>query len=446
MADILGRLETYAKSKTKDALGMIAGDVIGRIGSELGIGRSLTNALSGLAESLVRGSGVSFSVTQSINSLKLDSILSRSFDDFTGFSGKCPERASGADISAGRQPNAGDTSQFYNHVSPQGVTIRVRQEELRVGAIESLNEYAGESDYNMTMRFYKYTSSSLFARTNASGTLLQTIVFPIPAELVDNHGSEYDTANMKTVGDITGKSNPERGAGSAISAGMGVARAGLDAAEGVANRVPILGQSLQNMGVDTDTILNAVEQAYGVAPNPNPAVLFKGPRLREFSFNWILHPRSAAESQGIRNAIKSLKAYALPTPTFGQDTGLLSYPPMVMINFYPWDAAGTSNDYGWGDDTPIKIKRCFLSNVSVNYAPNGIPSFFAGTRDPVVIALSLQLKEIEFFTSLDIDSNLTNTDQTEFGPLTDRFAADGELETLRTQLTEAGVPISGSGG
>jgi hypothetical protein len=26
------------------------------------------------------------------------------------------------------------------------------------------------------------------------------------------------------------------------------------------------------------------------------------------------------------------------------------------------------------------------------------------------------------------------------------FAADGELETLRTQLTEAGVPISGSGG
>jgi hypothetical protein len=200
------------------------------------------------------------------------------------------------------------------------------------------------------------------------------------------------------------------------------------------------------MGVDTDTILNAVEQAYGVAPNPNPAVLFKGPRLREFSFNWILHPRTPAESQGIRNAIKSLKAYALPTPTFGQDTGLLSYPPMVMINFYPWDAAGTSNDYGWGDDTPIKIKRCFLSNVSVNYAPNGIPSFFAGTRDPVVIALSLQLKEIEFFTSLDIDSNLTNTDQTEFGALTDRFAADGELETLRTQLTEAGVPISGSGG
>ena len=395
MADILGKLESYAKAKTKDALANIAGDVVGRIGSELGLGRKLTNALSGLAESLISGSGVSFAVTQSISSTKLDSILAKSFEDFTGFSGKCPERAAAADLSAGRQPNAKDATNFYNFVAPQGVMEKAKGDEAMAGGVKSLSNYDPNERYYMNIRFYRYTSDSLFKQS--SNEPLITVKFPIPAELVDNQGSDYDTASMKTVGDITKQSNPTGfGKGSAVAAAMRLGGVAVD------NLIPggTFGQGAGSLGIDSDTIMNAIEQSYGVAPNPNPAVLFKGPRLREFSFNWILHPRDPNESKNVRNIIKLLKTYALPAPTFGADTGLLSYPPVAMLNFYPWDEKG-SGIYGWGEDSPIRIKRCFISNVTANYAPNGIPSFFAGTNDPVVISLSIQLKEIEFFTQGD---------------------------------------------
>ena len=70
-------------------------------------------------------------------------------------------------------------------------------------------------------------------------------------------------------------------------------------------------------------------------------------------------------------------------------TAALQYPPMVEIKLMPW-----------GDDL-IKFKKCLIKGVSVNYAPSGLPSFFAGTKQPTMIQLEIQLIETEIQTAKD---------------------------------------------
>jgi hypothetical protein len=59
----------------------------------------------------------------------------------------------------------------------------------------------------------------------------------------------------------------------------------------------------------------------------------------------------------------------------------------------------------WGDDL-IKFKKCLIKSVSVNYAPAGLPSFFASqpgdtTKYPTMIQLELQMLETEIQTAKD---------------------------------------------
>jgi len=60
--------------------------------------------------------------------------------------------------------------------------------------------------------------------------------------------------------------------------------------------------------------------------------------------------------------------------------------------------------YPWASETGeelIKFKPALLRNVSVNYAPNGVPSFFAGTNLPTFIQIRLEFVETEYFTGED---------------------------------------------
>ena len=79
----------------------------------------------------------------------------------------------------------------------------------------------------------------------------------------------------------------------------------------------------------------------------------------------------------------------LPNYKWGA-ANVLGYPEMVQITLEP-------------DMKEIlyKFKPCMISSVNVNYAPNGIPSFFAGTKYPTAIEFQVSLQELEIFTSQD---------------------------------------------
>jgi hypothetical protein len=49
----------------------------------------------------------------------------------------------------------------------------------------------------------------------------------------------------------------------------------------------------------------------------------------------------------------------------------------------------------------FNFKPCFITGISTNYAPQGVPSFFKGTRAPTEVEITIQLSETEIFTRRD---------------------------------------------
>jgi hypothetical protein len=136
---------------------------------------------------------------------------------------------------------------------------------------------------------------------------------------------------------------------------------------------------------------DSVSQYLGSIPNPHMAALFQGIDLRKFQFEWTFSPRNVNESIEIQNIVLKLKQNSLPAfSTLG--TPILQYPLMCQIEMEPWHTDGADL---------ITFKPALLESVKVNYSPNGIPSFFAGTNLPTFIQLSLNFVETTYFTSND---------------------------------------------
>ena len=70
----------------------------------------------------------------------------------------------------------------------------------------------------------------------------------------------------------------------------------------------------------------------------------------------------------------------------------------LMSQDKSWD--GTQK-FKEGSHPIIGFKHALIENVTINYSPNGIPSFFAGTSLPTFYQVSITLKEIEYFTGED---------------------------------------------
>ena len=129
-------------------------------------------------------------------------------------------------------------------------------------------------------------------------------------------------------------------------------------------------------------------QALGAVPNPHLQAIFSGVDLRNHTFQWTFAPRNPVESMNLKAIIKEIKKNSLPAySTMG--TAALQYPPMVEIKLMPWG------------DGLIRFKKCLIKGVSVNYAPAGLPSFFAGTKEPTMIQLEIQFLETEIQTAKD---------------------------------------------
>jgi hypothetical protein len=125
------------------------------------------------------------------------------------------------------------------------------------------------------------------------------------------------------------------------------------------------------------------------------------------NLSWYFSPKNEQESNDLNLVIQTLKNASLPSytsPLGAGISGILKYPKIVQLNFYPWDLQSNSsipaNRWGWTENSIIKMKRCFMSSVSVNYNPGTVPSFFADKKtSPVVTELSIQFKEIEYLTA-----------------------------------------------
>lgn len=142
---------------------------------------------------------------------------------------------------------------------------------------------------------------------------------------------------------------------------------------------------------------NDVLKNLGRTVNPQMAVLFRAPGLREFQFDFQMMAKNKQESDAIFNIIKTFK-YAMHPEAGGEAGAEFSrmwfyHPHHFYITLY-----SPRNEY------LFSTERCVLVDMNVDYAGSGVPSFFTDTGAPVDIRLSLSFKETVVLTKEDIRS------------------------------------------
>ena len=210
--------------------------------------------------------------------------------------------------------------------------------------------------------------------------LLGSILLPIPSQVADNNSTGWGESKLNTI-----EANLLAAAGGIITGDGSDAKANFQSA-------------LQNLSANSDLATNwfakqavsaligsnitldqLLARDQGEIINPNMELLFSGPSLRTFSFNFKLTPRYQREAEVIRTIIKAFKRNMAPKGSGGT---VLRTPNIFQLEY-----VGKAQDY------LNRMKLCALQSVSVNYTGDGT---FATYQDgaPISSMLTLQFKEL----------------------------------------------------
>jgi hypothetical protein len=145
--------------------------------------------------------------------------------------------------------------------------------------------------------------------------------------------------------------------------------------------------------------------------NPNTELLFNAIDLRNFTLNFKLVPRNSTEAGNINNIIKQFQRATLPerapgqvmgfnqsgTNNTGVNLGFIGMPKLVRVSFMHKTAENTKLP---------RFKMCAITNVDINYTPDGSFSTYHGTDgQPVAIGLSMGFQETKICFSEEIQNN-----------------------------------------
>ena len=144
-----------------------------------------------------------------------------------------------------------------------------------------------------------------------------------------------------------------------------------------------LASTVAGTDIDQDVIL---ARTGGRVLNPNAEMLFQGPVIRDFSFEYRMIARSKKEGDEIRKIIRFLKEGMAPK---FRNTTFLANPDVFQLAY----------KNGPGESDFLKTVNQFnpgglaLTTMNVDYAPNGYWSAYQDSQ-PVEILMSLNFTEL----------------------------------------------------
>lgn len=271
-------------------------------------------------------------------------------------------------------------------------------------------DITANSDY-VSFEFYEYQppfankaggTSQADYNTSVSDDILGTpkekILIYMPEDIQSEYGANWGGAGFGLIskGLMGGAADVFDGSfdiGKAFDEGLKAAggalqRKTIDTIVGLANKA--LGTS-----VTTNQALGGME---GKVVNPNVEMMYESPEMRGFSLNFKMFSSSAAESEEIRRICNTFKKNMLPE--FGGQ--FIKVPNIVKVTFM---TGGNPNEF------VSQFKPCAVTNVSINYTPDGSWATYQGVSSnggktvvgaPVATSITLQFKELKMLFSNDI--------------------------------------------
>lgn len=255
--------------------------------------------------------------------------------------------------------------------------------------------------HQFMMIFYEYKFNQDLTNMHES------IVLPIPPSIIDKYGMEYNSADLGTAGAMGATAITQ---GAKLTQNPMLAKSGAFDAKDIDQAT----EDFSTFGAATigqlnplkDQVNNPISAALGGIVNPHTAVLFQTMKLKEFEFTWKLYPENLEEHQELEKILYVLKKRSHPdfiaakSVVIGSDqqevganytnNAFLSYPCEVDLYYL-----------GGGNQGMHRFKRCVITNLQVNYTPEGGPAFVGGVGAPAFYELTLGFQETQIWTARD---------------------------------------------
>ena len=235
------------------------------------------------------------------------------------------------------------------------------------------------------------------SRKNTGRKLIRSIILPIPSNVQDGNTVNYEDSRLNGL------------TGAVASAASGLMNASFsNLGENIENVTKEFGKNMGGAGTAQDLINKFfVSQAAGLVGgnlsvnsllareqgaifNPNMELLFNGPTIRSFRFQFKMTPRNQKEGQEVRKIIREFKRSMAPKVTAvggpsGSNNLFLKTPDVFELTY----RQGKENHKFLN-----KFKQCVLQDISVNYTGEGTyATYDDGT--PVSMIMDLTFKELE---------------------------------------------------
>jgi len=246
---------------------------------------------------------------------------------------------------------------------------------------------------------------SSVARTKAKKPLA-TVLLPVPDALNYTDNMQWDEESIGAIGKIL--PSIAKGFVGSDSEQMGGNLTKL-AQNGLAGMI-LSNLSNLNIGISGEGLTQGIA---GKVLNPYKEQIFKGVGMRNFSFSWKLVPRNKSEQKRIDNIIKALRFHALPNYSGvsafeGEEGGETSFNELSdrwLSVPRIFNLSWMYNEQNSEIKTLPKIKPAVLTNIAVNYTPDGVwATHYSSDLGPSPVAYNLQLdfKETEIITGSEV--------------------------------------------
>ena len=234
-----------------------------------------------------------------------------------------------------------------------------------------------------------------FNQDGGGRTIMGTCVLPIQSGIKDNNAADWGENRMNAADLIKGSL--------ALSALGDKGEAGaLDKiADSVEKNTGVLKEGFRQLFVNKMTgVQGILKRTKGATINPNLELLFNGPTLRPFSFQFRLSARNKTEAEEIIKIIRFFKQGMAPIRTKGNL--FLLAPHTFQVHFVHAPSDGEHPYIG-------KMKECALKTFSTDYTPeNNYTTLKDGFMTSYTITMEFQELEPVYnddYTDLDGNSD-----------------------------------------
>tara|TARA_B100001564_G_C20647459_1_gene675085 strand:+ start:75 stop:1496 length:1422 start_codon:yes stop_codon:yes gene_type:complete len=251
----------------------------------------------------------------------------------------------------------------------------------------------GFSEYT-SVKFSKEVDKNIAGDSVKGKERLGSVILPMP-KVVDTNGCEWGESKLNifglaavSAGQELGKLGVSKETQDEIAAIQKQTKdkktSGLKDLAGVTGAAAFSqGAALAGIEIDQNAFL---ARTSGRVLNPNAELLFQGPVLRDFNFDFLMIARSRAEGEEIRRIIRWFKLGM--APRFNSST-FLTTPDVFQLEYKrgqgPQDHLDTVNRFSPGG--------LALRTVAVDYSPSGYWSAYQDSQ-PVAVKMSLNFAEL----------------------------------------------------